>query len=468
VPPPPAAEAPLAPDEAPPPPAAGVAVPAPADQARLEDIEQTARIAARKQELFEEEYAKRLREAPTVSVDDRGFVLKLPDGSYALKVGGLLQTDGRFFVDDDALQANDTFLIRRFRPSLDATFFSLVDARLIAEFAGTAVTTLDAYIDIHPWPWLRLRSGKVKPPVGLERLQSDQDLPLLERALTSDLSAQRDVGVQVWGEVAGGIGTYVVGIFNGAADGTVGDNDINHAKDFEGRLFFQPFKAGSLRSLGSLGFGVGASTGNRKGRLPSTTGLAPFKSGGQNNFFTYYAPANDTTGAMTTFAHERTSKVNPQLYYYFGPAGLLAEYVYERQGVQRGNSTATLTNQAAHVTVSAVIGGKEGYDGPTPYLPFDLKAGTFGAVELAVRYGWLKVDDDTFGTGPGTTAYADPTKSAKSAKAIAGNVNLVPRRSFHLGLFFEQTRFTGGAGTATAITDRKTENVFVGRAQIFF
>ena len=472
---PPAVAAPAAPSPdatpSPPPPAAPSAL-TPEDRARLEEAEQLARIAARKQELFEEEYAKRMQQTPFVSLEDKNFVLRAPDGTYALKVGGQLQVDGRFFVNDNALEANDTFLIRRFRPSLDATLFNLVDARLIPEFAGT-VAILEAYVDVHPWPWLRLRAGKMKPPIGLERLQNDTDLPLLERALTSNLSAQRDIGVQLWGDVADGIGTYVAGIFNGAADGTIGDTDINHAKEFEGRLFFQPFRAESLRGLGSLGVGVAGSTGNRKGRLPTSTaaavtGLAPFKTGGQNNFFSYYAPATDTTGASTTFANQRVSRVNPQLYYYFGPAGLLAEYVYERQEVQRGNSTTSLTNQAAHVTVSAVIGGREGYDGPTPTRPLDLKAGTWGAVEIAARYGWLKVDDETFGAGAGTTAYADPTKSARSAQAIAGNVNLVPRRRFHLGLFFEHTQFKGGAGTAAAVTDRNTENVFVGRAQVYF
>ena len=78
-----------------------------------------------------------------MTIDDKGFGLALPDRSYVLKIRGLLQTDGRFFFDDQALQANNTFLIRRFRPSLDGTLFGLVDFRMVPEFAGT-VTILDA------------------------------------------------------------------------------------------------------------------------------------------------------------------------------------------------------------------------------------------------------------------------------------------------------------------------------------
>jgi hypothetical protein len=44
----------------------------------------------------------------------------------------------------------------------------------------------------------------------------------------------------------------------------------------------------------------------------------------------------------------------------------------------------------------------------------------------------------------------------------------VPARGFHLALNFEQTSFKGGAGTATAPADRKTENVAIGRAQVSF
>ena len=257
--------------------------------------------------------------APRVTIDDRGFSVGLPDKSYVLLIRGQLQTDGRFFFDDQTLQANNSFLIRRFRPSLDGTLFSLVDFRMVPEFAGTA-QIVDAYVDVHPWEWLRVRAGKMKGPVGLERLQSDTDLALLERALDQNLSSQRDVGVQLWGDVAGGVVHYVAGVFNGDPDTSSADVDIDYAKDFAGRLFFRPFRAEGLRAYGKLGVGLSAQTGNRKGRLPTgsqaaQTGLAAYKTAGQNTFFQYLAPASDTTGAQTTFTHERASRLNPQLYY---------------------------------------------------------------------------------------------------------------------------------------------------------
>ena len=477
---------------APPPPGAAPAVPAeapagaptppaptPAEAQRLEEIEQLARIAARKHELLEEQAEKRAKEAPKLSIDDKGFALALPDKSFLLKIRALVQADGRFFANSDTLEANDTFLIRRFRPWIEGTLFSFADFRLVPEFAGT-VQILDAYVDLHPRDWLRLRAGKYKAPIGLERLQSDADLPLLERALDQNLSSQRDIGVQLWGDVAGGIVQYAVGIFNGATDTTGADTDLNHAKDFQGRLFFQPFKTEGLANLGNLGVGISAGTGNRKGRLPTAvsglpipsvaaqTGLASFRTSGQNTFFQYLAPSTDTTGASTVFTHERATRINPQLYYYYGPVGLLAEYLWLKQGVQKGNTTTELTQQAAHATVSYTIGGTEGYDGSTPEHVFDPAARHLGALQLAFRFGWLGIDDATFPT------YANPFTSARSAKAFAGGVTWVPRRSLHLAVNFEETKFEGGAGTAATamnpavFADRPTEYLILGRAQVNF
>ena len=347
----------------------------------------------RKHELLEEEAAKRAKEAPKLTVDDKGFSMALPDKSYVLKIHALMQADGRFFFDNDALQANDTFLIRRFRPALSGTLFSIVDYRLLPELAGT-VTILDAYVDLHPREWLRLRIGKYKAPIGLERLQSDADLPLLERGLDQNLTSTRDIGVQLWGDVAGGIVHYVIGVFNGAPESNSVDNaDINHAKHLMGRLFFQPFKAESLRGFGNLGFGLSVGTGNRKGRLPTATaaavtGLAPYRTAGMNTFFQYLAPATDTTGALTTFAHERSTTHQPA-------ALLLLRLVRAAGGVpvaQAGRAegehdTAQLTQQGAHATVSYTLWGTEGYDGATPEHPFDPSHGYYGALQLAFRYG---------------------------------------------------------------------------------
>jgi phosphate-selective porin OprO and OprP len=488
----PPAAVPVAPDVIPnPPDPAAPAVEAPPSvgpppvppeiSARLDELDQLVRIGARKNELSQEEAAKLAKEAAVPTIDDKGASIRSGDGSTVLRFHGLLQVDGRFFLNDDALQDRDTFLIRRFRPAIDGTLFGLVDYRFVPDFAGGTAQVLDAYLDVHPWGWLRLRLGKMKAPIGLERLQSDADLAFIERALDSNLSTTRDIGVQVWGDAASGVVNYSIGVYNGGLDGSNADVDTNHAKDFIARLFFQPFKIQGLAELGSLGIGIAASTGNRKG-LPqigttaAVPGLPVFRSAGQNNLFQYLAPASDPSGTGTTFAHLQARRLNPQLFYYAGPFGVLGEYILSLQEVQRGNApTTTLTHHAAHATVTFSINGKEGYDGVTPVAPFDPVNGGWGALQLAVRWNWLKVDSRTFAADPdiaGSVSYADPLRSVRVAQGWAAGINYVPRRTFKLALDFEQTHFTGGVSStqagATVVTDRKTENLLIGRAQVNF
>jgi phosphate-selective porin OprO/OprP len=410
----------------------------------------------------------------SVTLQDEGLQVESEDGAYRLHLGALLQADGRFFLDDDKYEADDTFLVRRFQPTLDGTLFGLADFRLTPDLAGGTLQIMDAYVDFHPRSWVRLRGGKFKGTIGLERLQEDAALPLLERALDQNLSSVREIGAELWGTLAGGLLTYTVGIVNGAPDNTNPDADTNRAKDFQARLFLQPFKIKDLSRYGDLGIGVSASTGNRKGKLPTATdsavtGLGGYKTTGQLTFFSYDAPPSDTTGAETTFAHQRASHLDPQLSYYAGPFGLLAEYVWSRQGVQRGNSAAILTNQAAHATASFVVDGEESLDGPTPRRPFDPPSGHWGALEVAARYAWLKIDPATFGnSSTGGASYADPSTSARQASSFGVGAGWILRRSARIYLLYERTIFQGGASSSGAVEDRAPEDLLLARVQANF
>ncbi len=443
-----------------------------APPARPDDSGQQLGALQQRLDAVEARLAAAQKPAPIVNADDGNFGLRSADGANSIRFRGLLQVDTRWFFDDGTLSdKSDTFLIRRMRPSVDGTLFGLADYRFVPDFAGGQATVFDAYVDIHPVGWARLRVGKFKPPIGLERLQQDPDLALPERALTQALTPQRDVGASLWGETPCGLLTYNLGIFNGASDGTNPDLDSNHAKDFAGRILIQPFKHESLKKLGALGLHFAATTGNRLG-LPTSPQLPSYKSAGQSIFFTYLAPATDPSGTGTTFAHLRQSRLNPGAFYYYGPIGALGEYVWSRQEVQKGNAQATLTNQAAHVTVSYVIGGKNGYDGATPNARFNLAQRTWGAIEIAARWNWLKVDNATFGNPADPTAvvFADPTKSAGKAQGFGGSMNFIPSRTLRLTVAFEQTRFEGGrvAADKKTVLDRNTENLIFGRTQVNF
>ncbi|HVV51004.1 MAG TPA: porin, partial [Polyangia bacterium] len=447
--PPPAVEAP--------PPAAVSPAPAAPDPAllgRIEKLEQKSQQLERDLARAEAE-ATSPRSTTTFQTDEGGFAVTSADRQYQVRFKGLLQVDGRRIFDDATLgNSVDTFLIRRARPIIAGTVLGLTDFNFTPDFGNNTVALLDAYLDTHPFPWLRLRVGKFKPPVGLERLQADQDVTFNERGLTQNLSAQRDVGLELWGDVAGGILRYEGAVLNGNPDNGLNDVDSDHAKTFAGRLLVQPFNVDPLRAFGRLGLGIAAETGNEKGSATNTW-LGGFKSAGQSTIFSYLT----TTANTTVFALGRHTRVNPQLYYYLGPFGLLAEWIREHQSLSNAAGTGALNNSAGDLVASFVIGGDASYEGVKPHHALDLASGGFGALEIGVRYTWLDVDHAAFPTA------ADPTKSVNRARDAGVALNWQLSRNLKAGADFDQTWFDGGLKGGGG---RNTEKVGIARFQTAF
>ncbi len=460
------AEQPVPPPAAEPTPAAPPA-PAPAFdpaalQQRLDEVDQRSRIADRKIELLEEEAAKKKAESPVLAAGEKGFNWKSADGGFVVKVRGLIHADGRQYLDDRELELQDTFLIRRARPLLEASFANLVDFRLMPDFGNGAAVVQDAYIDLRPFPWLKLRGGKFKPPVSLERLQSASAIVFPERAFPTSLAPNRDVGLQLHGLVLGGAISYELGVWNGVVDNGVGDRDNNHAKDFVGRLFLQPWKGDPYSPLANLGVGVAGSTGNQRGTPAAGTraaapALPTYRSAGQQDVFSY---------GSGVVARGRRTRISPQGYWYVGPFGLLAEFIQTRQRVERNLVGAKLTHRAWQTAGQWVFGGKPLFEGVTVTEPFDPAKGTWGALELAARYSQLDLDDDAFAAAPAN--WADATGSVTKAQAVGAAVSWHWSRNLKLTVAYERTAFEGGLKGATGVADRKTEQVLFQRIQAAF
>jgi phosphate-selective porin OprO/OprP len=395
------------------------------------------------------------RSTTTFQTDEGGFAITSADRNYQIRFKGLLQVDGRRAFDDAALATTeDTFITRRVRPIVAGTVLGLTDFYIAPDFGNNTIVLIDGYLDTHPFPWLRLRAGKFKGPVGLERLQADQDVTFVERALTQNLSTQREVGLEIWGDIAGGIARYEAGYVNGNPDNGINDIDSNKSKTFVGRLFFQPFNIPSLRPLGKLGVGVAASSGIEQGSATNSW-VGAFKSFGQNTIFSYLTATTPTT----VFASGRHTRLNPQLYYYLGPFGLLAEWVHEYQQLANSAGPGSVNNSAGNVEAAFVIGGDETYEGVKPHKSLDLADGGYGALEIGLTYNWLEVDHAAFPTA------ADPTRSVNRARAGGIALNWQLSRNLRASGDFTETRFEGGAkGTA----NRNTEKVGIARFQIAF
>ena len=421
-------------------------------EARVDALDQKIRILERLRELAADSAATAAstRQSATANAKD-GFSLKSADGQYSLKLRGYAQADGRFYPSDDVGATSNNFLLRRARPILEVTVGRYFGFRIMPDFAGGQAALLDAYWEGKFDPAFSVRAGKFKPPVGYERLQSATDVSFAERGLPTNLAPSRDIGLQVGGEV--GVFEYQAGIFNGAADLASPDTDLNDAKDLAARVFVQPFKGGALRGLG---VGVSASTGIEEG-TPSATDLAGYRSASQQTFFRYRSDA--LMPDNTVVADGRRSRLAPHAYFGFGPFGVLGEYTINRQEVRGGATTARLTHTAWQASGSFFLTGEyAGFRSPTPKKPFDLAAGTFGAIELAARYGELDIDDDAF------PLFANPTNSASKARGLGLGVNWHLNKQIKVLVSYEHTTFEGGAEGG----DRASEDFVVTRFQHSF
>jgi len=415
----------------------------------LADLDQRLRVIERKLEIQDEERVAKAKETPVVAVNDKGASFKSADGAYEIRLRGLLQGDARFYVDDNAVPQNDTFLIRTARPIIEGSLGKLVAFRLTPEFAGDSATIVDAYLDLRFDPAYTLRAGKFTSPVGLERLQSSSALSDMERALPSELAPNRDIGVQLQGEVAGGTFTYAVGVYNGTVDGrdAVTSNPDNEF-EYAGRVFFEPFK-NDASAWSGLGFGIGGSVGDKQG--VGNNFLPRYRTPGQVQFFNYRS---------TVAANGRNLRWSPQGYYYRNAFGFLGEYIVSQQEVALGAQRADLENTAWQATASYVLTGEDaGYRGVTrPSHPVGKDNG-WGAWELVGRYGVLDVDDAAF------PLFASADVAARRAEAWTFGVNWYLTSNLKLVFNYSQTRFDGGA---VAGADREDEKAVFSRLQVAF
>jgi phosphate-selective porin OprO and OprP len=433
--------------------------------ASYQDLDQKVKILERERENDKDDAAALAKTQPKISLSANGFSFGSADSNFVATLHGLIQLDSRtFFGDHGKINNNDSFLLRRARPVFTGTVFHDFDFNFTPDFGGSTanganpVQIVDAYLNYRYNPALQLEVGKFKSPVGLEQLQADAVTSFNERSIVNDLVPNRDLGVELHGDLLGGTLSYAAGIFDGAPDysGTTFNQDSDDNKAFAGRLFAQPWKNSKVDALKGLGFGVGGSYQyDSKGTPALTSG---YKTDGQQNFFTY---------ASTAQAEGTHWRVSPQAYYYYGPLSLLGEYVISDQHVYNTAPAPgkgfDLQNTAWEISGGWVLTGEDaGYTGVTPRSPFNLRNGQWGAWQVVARYADVDVDNDTF-----TDGLANPLTAASEARAWSVGLNWYLNKNIRVNTSFSHTSFTGGHGPTATVT-AYPENVLFTRIQLAF
>lgn len=425
----------------------------------IEAQKQRLAVLERKLEINDEAAKAAAATAPRITVNASRFQIGSTDNSNVIRLRGTLHVDHRVFGGDSVAETADTLILRRVRPTFEGTFGGIYDFRFTPDFGGGRSIVVDAYVAARFNPAFIVTAGKFKPPVGLERLQSGADIRFIERGLPTLLVPNRDIGLQLSGEVKGGLFAYQVGYFNGVTDGQSSDNltapdvESDTGGDYAARVFFQPFINSDNFSLRGLGFGLGSTWQD----VPGTSGntyLSAYRSEGQQSVFSYRANnATGVTPSNATFANGERLRLAPQVYYYRGSLGFLGEYTQVKQDVSRtvGGVTLsdTLTNSAWQGQFSwFVTGEEESFRGFTPQStwqpgPSKNGSGGWGALELVARYQELEVDDDAFVGG--ADSFANPATAITKETSYGVGVNWYPWNTVKLSINYDTTRFDGGA-----------------------
>jgi len=433
---------------------------------RIDELSQKVLVLERKLEVQDEATRTAVASTPVVKASPKGFSLASADGKNQVKLRGVLHVDGRFFESDDPEGLADTWQATRVRPILEGTLGGIYDFRFTPDFGQGRTVIQDAYVTARFKPGLQVTAGKYKAPVGLERIQSASDIRFVARAFPTSLAPNRDIGLQVGGNVLGDRVNYAVSWANGSNDGgsseTFADVDVNDDKEWAARMFAHPFAESGIFALRGLGVGIAGTYTSQTGSTAQTL-LPTYRTPAQSPFFRY------RTGTTPTLADGDRTRIAPQFYYYVGRFGLLGEYTTVSQDVSRRVSATDLRSDSLDISAWQlqaswfITGEEESFRGFKPHSVFSLADRTWGAFELVARYHELDVDDAAFVGG--AASFSDPNVSATRATAYGLGLNWYLNENLKWVLNYEQTAFEGGAAAGA---DRDDEKVFLTRVAVGF
>lgn len=378
---------------------------------------------------------------------------------FRLRIGSLVQADGRYFAGNENPSILSQFAIRSARIDLEGSLWKWVDFRFMSDFAAARFTIEDAYTEIHLFPQLRIRGGKMKVPFGLERLQPEGRFAFMERAYPTRISPNRDIGLMLFGEVGEGTLQYQAGVYNGVVDDSTLDVAAGDDKEIVARAFFHPLRKTSLSPLRDLGVGGAFAYRANRGTV-TTPSLLAIRSDGRNDFFTFVTGATADDTALADGTH---IVATAQAYYYFWRIGAMAEYVWNSQQVRRAALRSPVAMQAWQGYVTFLLTPDQAsYCGVRPERPFDLTPGhrAAGAFELGFRYSGITIDEGAFANG-----FADPAQSPRTAHSYTVGFNWYLNANAKVQLNYVRTDFIGGAPMGA---NRPPENALMARMQFQF
>lgn len=148
--------------------------------------------------------------ATTVELKDSGLDVESKTRGARLRLGGRLHIDTARY-NEDQVPFGDGSKVRRIRLEAKARIADDWEAKAAIDFADNQVDLKSTYLEYGGFANTALLIGHIKEPFSLEELSSSNDMTFMERAMLTEFSPGRHIGLAVsrWGERA----AFTAGLF---------------------------------------------------------------------------------------------------------------------------------------------------------------------------------------------------------------------------------------------------------------
>lgn len=391
-----------------------------------------------------------------------GFHMKTADGNFDLHVGGRWLEEYRYTfgrgVAGAGRTSTNTFYAREAFISVDGTLFHDFGFKLNGDFsqpqtgavatgapAGTTVSTgaivEEAFVEWKAWKEFRVMFGSFKAPLSFEITDSPRFAEFIQRSPLARFMPNIDYGIQVYGSFADGVLNYQAAVMNGRshlANTGRGNIDDNDGKEYDLRISTGPFAGDKESPLKNLRVGVyGSYAREGQGIATTVTGL-PGNISTNELAVNYFQFAN----AANYLFHGQRSRIGFELTYAYGPLLVRGEWAERMDNVFliAGPQNFLLRTQGYYAETTFVLTGEERLPNAriVPQHNLSLSDGGFGAVELAVRYGGVNMDNGVL-----TALGATSAGNANGARSLTLGVNWWLCQNVRIMLNFVKESYDG-------------------------
>ncbi len=357
------------------------------------------------------------QQATTVSLANGRPTLATGDGQFTAAFRGVFQLDGAIHDQDDAgplasdfrrgsfndateneraRDLSDGLNFRRVRLGIEGKAFGDFEYNFLYDFGGSGTEeggkVSAAWLQYNGLGFAKVRIGAFPPPTSLEDAASN----------ASSLFAERPAPAELVRGLAGGDGRTGLGVYAGGDRWTaagvltgnlVGTQTYDEQSGFVGRVSYVPFKrTDALIHVGAnvnLVLSPAATGPGLPGGAASPIRLRErpeLRVDGTRLVDTGNIDADGVTALGVELGAQRKNLYLQAEYFDIAVerrSSALPDPDFSGWYIQAG---WTLTGEARRYNAAG------GFDGPRPAKPFDLKAGTWGAWELAARYSVLDLN----------------------------------------------------------------------------